>query len=142
MAGNQGQYQGQEEEEVDLKEVLLRASQTSSDVKEEQKRALAIYNRSDLSTQAAMAKQLILREKTLQKAVEVGVDTIARVSTERDYYKEMIGEGVNNANVQEALEYKISRQNKNAKNRIAMSEIYKTLETNNPMLKHNSTTSK
>jgi len=56
------------------------------------------------------------------------VETVNRVSTERDHYKQILGETANDQLVQEALANKLAKQSRNDKNKTALSEIRKTIE--------------
>ena len=98
------------------------------DVQKEAMRALTLFNKSDLKTKAAIGETIIVEKKLLERAVDTAVETIAVVSTERDHYKETVGDQANQQVVQEVLANKLTKQSKNDKNKIALRELKRTIE--------------
>ena len=107
---------------------LIEVVKEDADVQKESMRALTLYKKADYKTKEAIGEQIIVERSVLMNTIETAVDTISRVATERDHYKEILGEVANQDVVQDALANKLVRQNKNARNKIAMQEIRQTIE--------------
>ena len=118
---------------------LLDIVKQDENVRQEAFRALKLYQEADYKTKSAIGEHLVIEKKLLESAIDSAVDTITRVSTERDYYKDIVGDTVNNDVVQGVLENKMARMDKKEKNRIALTEIKKTLNQNKAICKQGNT---
>jgi FtsZ-binding cell division protein ZapB len=120
--------------EDDVQAIVDMALQ-DKDVKEESARALAIFNNSDFQTIKQTGQYTLVRTKALEKGLETAVDTITKVSIERDHYKEMIGAEANQQSVQDMIANKYAKKTRNDRNRLALTEIQKMLEQNKAVCK-------
>ncbi len=114
---------------------LLEIIKQDVDVQKEAMRALTLYKKADYVTKAAIGEQIVIEKKLLESAVDTAVETISRVSTERDHYKDMLGDAANQDVVQQVLANKLAKQTKNEKNRQALSEIRRTIEQSKAICK-------
>ena len=98
------------------------------EVIKESNRALEIYNKSDYITKTETGKHTLVRTKALERGLENAVDTIAKVSVERDHYKEIVGTEANQQNHLDMIANKIAKKNRDDKNRTALTELKQMLE--------------
>ena len=105
----------------DLITNTLSIAQNDNECKEESKRALQIFNQGDLSTKEQIGKKALFQNKAYAKAVEILGDTVYNVASERDVYKEMVG-NVDQNLVDSALATKKASKTNTDKNKLIMQE--------------------
>jgi hypothetical protein len=120
---------------MDEVEAIVDMALQSEDVQKESERALAVFNKSDFQTIKQTGQYTLVRTKALEKGLELAVDTITKVSVERDHYKEMVGSEANQLSVQEMIANKYAKKNRNDRNRIALTEIQQMLAQNKAICK-------
>ena len=128
--------EAQNDESVEsIENMLLKHATECDDVKKETVRSLVVFDKNDYKTKAAIGREALVQQKALSKALQIGSDTITRVATERDTYKDMLGEAANCSAVNDAIENKILKQTRNTKNRILIQELNKTIEQSKAICK-------
>jgi hypothetical protein len=116
------------EQPVDEVEELVGMAIADPEVRSESARALAIFNNSNMLTKEQIGRTTLVQNKALVKAAEIAIETISRVSTERDPYKDMLGDTANDASVQSAISRKVRENRPEVKRSRAISELKRTIE--------------
>ncbi len=114
---------------------FIKSIEETPEIQEENKRLLTKYIQHNQATQFEAGKIMVVKVNTLEKAVEIGINTINRLATERDEVKvENTGlreqmQRIGKINELELNEYKSKNITIDLdKNKVALAELKKTLD--------------